>query len=82
MIWDTYLNTASAKLFGTTKGKDGESHRPSDALNALKQTIGLILLDKNYFTNEEYITYDLIKFSQRIILEGEEDEEEGKELGK
>lgn len=64
MIWQTYLKTASAALFGTRHGKTDNPHRKSDALNRLKQFIGLILLDESYFTNAEYISHDLKEFAR------------------
>jgi len=62
--WETYLGRASRVLLGTTFEKDN-CPRPSDALRALLKIIGIdmpVIMDKEYFSNPEFVKADLTAY--------------------
>jgi len=64
--WETYLDRASAVLFGT-KSRGANPHRRPDALKALLKIAGIEIpettpMDEKYFTNPEYVKADLTAY--------------------
>ncbi len=55
MSYQRYLTNASNHLLGTKQGEKNNGPRPGEALEKIKDSIGLIIIDKKYFENSKYV---------------------------
>ena len=64
MKWLSFLNNASKYLLGTSNIDKENPPRKAEALDRMREIIGVIRINKKYFENPEYIGADLREFAK------------------